>query len=332
MDGGGCWRHTVVRGRLDGHGYSGAGQPLGADRRRQVLRLGAPAALAGGGALSRLRRRYRGSTRLRRDPTAPAALPLQGLRGALRRPHRHGAGRPPSAASSVDPVPVPHGAEPREPADRRGVGAGHIRRAGHDGGAARRPGRQGPAGAAGGRGRDRRGLRRGRPQGPAGRRRPKGRLGRRRRLKAAPGRGALEKDKPPVLGLIQRGGQLVLRMLADVRQKTIRPIIEAAVAEGTRVHTDEYASYARLPAWGYRHVTVCHAHGEYARDEDGDGFCEVHVNTMEGTWSLLRSWLRPHRGISQDKLPLYLRFFEFVHNARRRGRALLGALAAALVG
>ena len=30
---------------------------------------------------------------------------------------------------------------------------------------------------------------------------------------------------------------------------------------------------------------------------------EVHVNTMEGVWSLLRSWLRPHRGISQEKLP-----------------------------
>lgn len=23
---------------------------------------------------------------------------------------------------------------------------------------------------------------------------------------------------------------------------------------------------------------------EYARDDDGDGFCEVHVNTMEGFW------------------------------------------------
>ncbi len=40
--------------------------------------------------------------------------------------------------------------------------------------------------------------------------------------------------------------------------------------------------------------------------EDSDGLCEVHVNTMEGFWSLLRSWLRPHRGISQEKLPLYL--------------------------
>jgi hypothetical protein len=77
--------------------------------------------------------------------------------------------------------------------------------------------------------------------------------------------------------------------------------------------------------------TVCHARGEYARDEDGDGFCEVHVNTMEGFWSLLRSWLRPHRGISQDKLPDYLGFFQFVHNARRRGKALLSALIATLV-
>jgi transposase len=124
---------------------------------------------------------------------------------------------------------------------------------------------------------------------------------------------------------------VVLHMLADVRQRTIRPIIEAAVAKGARVHTDEYASYARLEAWGYRHVTVCHARGEYARDEDGDGIREVHVNTLEGTWSLLRSWLRPHRGISQEKLPLYTAFFAFVHNARRRGKALLCALVAALV-
>jgi len=113
-------------------------------------------------------------------------------------------------------------------------------------------------------------------------------------------------------------------MLANVRQATIKPIITAAVAPGTLVHTDEYAIYARLPAWGYGYKTVCHGHGEYARDEDGDSFCEVHVNTMEGFWSLLRSWLRPHRGISQDKLPLYLGFFQFVHNARRRGKTLLG--------
>ena len=124
---------------------------------------------------------------------------------------------------------------------------------------------------------------------------------------------------------------MVLHMLANVQQRTIAPVITGAIARGTLIHTDEYGIYARLPTWGYQHKTVCHARGEYARDEDGDRFCEVHVNTMEGFWSLLRSWLRPHRGISQDKLPAYLGFFQFVHNARRRGRALLSALVAGLV-
>ena len=131
--------------------------------------------------------------------------------------------------------------------------------------------------------------------------------------------------------MLQRGGAVVLHMLANVRQATIRPIIEATVAEGTVVNTDEYNVYARLEAWGYGHKTVCHARGEYARDDDGDGFGEVHVNTLEGFWSLLRSWLRPHRGISQEKLPGYLCFFQLVHNARRRGKALLGTLVAGLV-
>ena len=121
-------------------------------------------------------------------------------------------------------------------------------------------------------------------------------------------------------------------MLANVQQATIRPLIEGTVAPGSLIHTDEYDIYARLEAWGYGHKTVCHGRGEYARDEDGDGFCEVHVNTIEGFWSLLRSWLRPHRGVSQEKLPVYLGFFQFVHNARRRGKALLSALVAALVG
>ena len=120
-------------------------------------------------------------------------------------------------------------------------------------------------------------------------------------------------------------------MLANVQQRTIRPVIEATVARGALVHTDECDVYGRLEGWGYGHKTVCHARGEYARDEDGDGFREVHVDTMGGVRSLLRSWRRPHRGVSQEKLPLHLAFFQVVHNARCRGRALLGDLVAALV-
>ena len=64
---------------------------------------------------------------------------------------------------------------------------------------------------------------------------------------------------------------------------------------------------------------MCHSRGEYAHDDDGDGFHEVHVNTAKGVWSLLRSWLRPHRGISQEKRPLYVGFFQLVHNVRIPG-------------
>jgi len=150
-------------------------------------------------------------------------------------------------------------------------------------------------------------------------------------LRGARGRGTLEKEKPPIFGMIQRSGEVMIQMLANVQQKTIKPIIESVITPGTKVYTDEYDIYARLSKWGYEHKTVNHSAGEFARDENGDGFHEVHVNTMEGFWSLLRSWLRSHRGISQEKLPIYLGFFEFVHNVRKRGKALLGSLIQLLV-
>ena len=159
----------------------------------------------------------------------------------------------------------------------------------------------------------------------------KERKGRRRRRKSKAGRSTMEKEKPPVFGMIERGGQVVVHLLSNVKQKTIEPFIKDTIESGSLVYTDEYSIYARLERWGYAHKSVNHGRGEFARDDDGDGLCEVHVNTMEGFWSLLRSWLRPHRGISQERLPWYLGFFEFVHNVRRRGKALLHALLATLV-
>ena len=90
----------------------------------------------------------------------------------------------------------------------------------------------------------------------------------------------LDKERPPVFGMIQRCGQVVINMLANVKQKTIEPFIKEAIAPGARVYTDEYSIYARLGTWGYDHKHVNHGRGEYARDEDGDGFCEVHVKSM----------------------------------------------------
>ena len=150
-------------------------------------------------------------------------------------------------------------------------------------------------------------------------------------MRGTRGRGTLDKEKPPVFGMIQRNGEVIIKMLPNVKQITIQPIIERYVEKGVLVYTDEYDIYGKLDVWGYEHKTVNHSAGEFARDEDGDGFFEVHVNTIEGFWSLLRSWLRPHRGISQEKLPFYLAFFQFVHNVRKRGKALLSSLIAAFV-
>ncbi|MDF2576957.1 MAG: ISXO2-like transposase domain protein [Chlamydiales bacterium] len=114
--------------------------------------------------------------------------------------------------------------------------------------------------------------------------------------------------------------------MENVQTKVIKPVIAKFIATGTTIFTDEYDIYNYLSNSRYFHKTVCHSAGEYARDDDGDGFCEDHVNTMEGVWSLLRSWLRPHRGISQEKLPIYLGFFEYIHNVRKRGQRLLNSL------
>jgi transposase-like protein len=60
----------------------------------------------------------------------------------------------------------------------------------------------------------------------------------------------LAKEKPPVFGMIQRTGEVVIRMLADVKQKTIGPLVKKVIAPGSVVYTDEYDIYHRLPKGG----------------------------------------------------------------------------------
>ena len=44
----------------------------------------------------------------------------------------------------------------------------------------------------------------------------KSRQSRRRRLQGKSGRGTIEKERPPVFGMMQRGGQVVINLLANV--------------------------------------------------------------------------------------------------------------------
>ncbi|MDW8326820.1 MAG: transposase [Anaerolineales bacterium] len=89
-----------------------------------------------------------------------------------------------------------------------------------------------------------------------------GRQDRRRRLQGARGRGTLAREKPPIPGLFQRNGDVVLQMLPNVQQAMIQPSITRTVTPGSRLYTDEYSSYRRLAEWGYEHKTVNHARGE----------------------------------------------------------------------
>ena len=123
------------------------------------------------------------------------------------------------------------------------------------------------------------------------------------------GRGTAETDKVPMLGLVDRQGAVYLIPLPNVRRETIQPIIEWLVARGARVYTDEYEVYRFLRLLGYRHESVEHGRGEYARGE-------VHVNTLEALWRLLREHLAVHHGVSKVYLPLYVARFEFQHNRR----------------
>jgi|GEM_PF-6626584 len=43
---------------------------------------------------------------------------------------------------------------------------------------------------------------------------------------------------------------------------------------------------------------------EYACDEDGDGYCEVHCNMVEGIWTDIRNFLRPFEGVHKQYLAL----------------------------
>ena len=73
-----------------------------------------------------------------------------------------------------------------------------------------------------------------------------GRQGRRRRLKGKRGRGTLADEKPPIFGMLQRDGEVVITLWPNVQRATIEPLIQQTIQTGSRVHTDEYDIYNHL--------------------------------------------------------------------------------------
>ena len=118
-------------------------------------------------------------------------------------------------------------------------------------------------------------------------------------------------DKSIVFGMVERGGDAIMRVVKNRRENTLVPIILKHVPRGTRVATDEHGAYHALAEEGYRHGTVNHARKEYVRGA-------VHTNTIEGFWAWLqRSILGTHVSVSEKHLPKYLGEFEFRFNLRK---------------
>jgi transposase len=140
----------------------------------------------------------------------------------------------------------------------------------------------------------------------------------RRRANKRPGHGSWDNDRPPVCGVVGREGgavRLSVERRSDVA--TLNRVAREATSPPARVNTDEWGGYGRLAEVGCSRASVCHAAGEWARDDDGDGVREVHVNTQEGLWTGLRNFLRTFRGVSKKYLYQYVAIFEWGYNIKR---------------
>jgi len=140
----------------------------------------------------------------------------------------------------------------------------------------------------------------------------------RRRANNRPGLGTMDNDRPPVLGIVGRTtGQMRTTICDNTQQATIQPQVEHDTRPDVTLYTDESSAYHHIAETGRNHATVCHSHREYARDDDGDGLCEVHCNTQEGIWTGLRNFLRLFRGVHKKYLAAYVAMFEWAHNLKQ---------------
>lgn len=90
------------------------------------------------------------------------------------------------------------------------------------------------------------------------------------------------------------------------------------------IYTDEWKSYKSLKKNGYEHQTIQHSLGVYVSGN-------VHTNTIEGFWSLVKRGIGgTHHAVSQKYLQGYLNEYAWRYNHRDRldGPAQFGLILA----
>jgi len=128
--------------------------------------------------------------------------------------------------------------------------------------------------------------------------------------------------KAIVAGAVSRKGNVVARVIENVRASTLTEFVRESVS--TKVSllcTDQWVGYKHLDK-EYPHATIDHARGQYVVGA-------VHTQTIEGFWSIFkRGVVGSFHKVSSKYLPLYVAEFQFRYNNRENadifGEAIRG--------
>ena len=133
-------------------------------------------------------------------------------------------------------------------------------------------------------------------------------------------------NKTVVVGAFQRDGAIRLQVVSGRDRETLQGFIRENVAgDAQAIYTDEWEAYRGIADHDTEHKTVNHSEKEYAR---GD----VHTNSMENIWSLLkRSIIGSYHQVSAKHLDAYLDELEFRFNNRENPYMFRDALCKLLV-
>jgi len=130
------------------------------------------------------------------------------------------------------------------------------------------------------------------------------------------------KAKSTVLGIVERGGRVVTRVIPDKSEASIVPVVAETVWPRTTVYTDSNPAYEglRYMEMGLRHSTVNHSKGHR------EGY--AHTNTIDGFWSLVKRGIQGvYHQVGTEYLPSYLNEYAFRYNRRKVMRPMFRQLA-----
>lgn len=132
--------------------------------------------------------------------------------------------------------------------------------------------------------------------------------------------GSSFKDKVPVFGMYQRGGNIVAKVVPDTKAKTLTPLLEQYVSTESRVFTDGW-EYGNINS-RYEQLSVDHGAGFYGTsyvNNEGE-YIVVCTNGIECAWShLKRTILGTYYKVSKKYLQRYVDEFTFRFNTRNIG-------------